>query len=285
MSVVLILTGIVLFISLYDYWTSRTWQQVTSGARNEIVFEERNRAYGAYQIRQNYNRNLLLIIAIMVASLGLAYGIHRYISSLPEEEEITATDTSQFTMEAPPLDEEVVPPPPQEPIPPMERTIEFLPPVVTDEEVDNPPPIQENMEDTKASTATNEGDEENFAPPVTTTAPPPVEKKEEETFTFVDEAAEFPGGYQEMAKYLAKNIKYPQEAIEMGIEGKSFLRFVVGKDGNIEDVRVLRGLEGCPACDKEAQRVVRSMPNWKPGKNGGKSVRSYFDLPDRKSVV
>lgn len=279
MTVVLVITGLVLFVSLYDYWTSRTWQQVTSGARNEIVFEDRNRAYGAYQIRQNYNRNLLLIIAILTASLGLAYGVHRYISSLPEEEEVTAVDTSQFTMEAPPIDEEVVPPPPQEPIPPMEKTIEFIPPVVTDEEVDTEIALQDELVDTKASTSTNDTDEENFAPPVTATAPPPVEKKEEETFTFVDEQAEFPGGYAEMSKYIAKNIKYPQEAIEMGVEGKTFLRFVVGKDGNIEDVRVLRGLEGCTACDKEAQRVVRSMPNWKPGKNGGKAVRSYFDLP------
>ncbi|MES2798397.1 MAG: energy transducer TonB [Bacteroidota bacterium] len=278
MGIVLTLTGLVLLVSLYDYYTSRTWQQVTSGMRNEVVFEDRNRAYGAYQIRQNYNKNLLLIIGIMVASMGLAFGIHQYVKSLPEEEDLQGKDSSQFTMEAPPLDEEVVPPPPQEPIPPMERTIEFLPPVVTDEEVDNPPPIQENMEDVNASTSTNDTDEENFAPPVTST-PPPVEKKEEETFTFVDETAEFPGGYAEMSKYIAKNIKYPQEAIEMGIEGKTFLRFVVGKDGNIEDVRVLRGLSGCTACDKEAQRVVRSMPNWKPGKNGGKAVRSYFDLP------
>lgn len=279
MAIVIILTALVLVFSLYDYFTSKSWQAVTSSERNELVFEERNRSYGAYQIRKDYNKNLLLIILSITLFIGISYGTYRYVTSIPEEVEESMTDASQFTMEAPPLDEEVIPPPIEEPVPPMERTIEFLPPVVTDEEVTDPPPIQENMENVNASTATNDTDNENFAPPVTNTAPPPVEKKEEETFTFVDESAEYPGGYSEMAKFISKNIKYPQTAIEMGIEGKCYLRFIVGSNGNIENVRVYRGIEGCPECDKEAMRVVKMMPNWKPGKNGGKAVRSYFDLP------
>ncbi|HNS42956.1 MAG TPA: TonB family protein [Taishania sp.] len=280
MGIIFVIVGIVLFVSLYDYFTSRSWQQVTSTTRNDIVFSDRNKEFGAYEIRKNYDRNLILILFGVVATIGLVYGTYLFIKSLPEEEvELPPVDTTLFTIEAPPLDEEVPPPPPiEEEIPvQMEKTVEFLPPVVTDEQVDTPPPIQEAMTDTKASTTTNDKETETFLPP------PVQEKKQveekEEILTFVAEEASFPGGTAEMMKYLAKNIKYPEVAIQAGIQGKVTLRFVVGKDGNIENVTVARGVPGCPECDKEAVRVVKSMPNWKPAKNDGKVVKSYFNLP------
>ena len=82
-----------------------------------------------------------------------------------------------------------------------------------------------------------------------------------------------------MMKYLSKNIQYPEIGIQTGAQGKVTLRFVVGKDGSIENVTVARGVPGCPECDKEAIRVVKSMPKWKPAKNDGKVVKSYFNLP------
>lgn len=96
---------------------------------------------------------------------------------------------------------------------------------------------------------------------------------------FVQREAMFPGGYTAMAKYLGNNIKYPELALMGGIEGKVTLRFIVGKDGNIENVTVARGVPGCPECDKEAIRVVKSMPKWEPAMNDNKIVRSYFNLP------
>lgn len=279
MGIVFIITAFVLLVSLYDYFSSRSWQQITSSSRNEVVFSERNKEYGAYEIRNNYNRNLILILVGVVATIGLAYGTYLFIKSLPEaDEELPPMDTSLFTIEAPPLDEDVPPPPPiEEEIPvQMEKSVEFLPPVVTDEQVDTPPPIQDVMQDTKASTVTNEKETETFLPP-------PVQEKKveekEEILTFVAEEAAFPGGTAEMMKYLAKNIKYPEVAIQAGIQGKVTLRFVVGKDGAIENVTVARGVPGCPECDKEAIRVVKSMPKWKPAKNDGKVVKSYFNLP------
>jgi protein TonB len=280
MGIIFVIVGIVLFVSLYDYFTSRSWQQVTSASRNDIVFSDRNKDFGAYEIRKNYDRNLILILVGVVATIGLTYGTYLFIKSLPKDEvELPPVDTTLFTIEAPPLDEDVPPPPPiEEEIPvQMEKTVEFLPPVVTDEQVDTPPPIQDVMTDTKSSTSTNDKESETFLPP------PVQEKKQveekEEILTFVAEEAAFPGGTAEMMKYLAKNIKYPEVAIQAGIQGKVTLRFVVGKDGNIENVTVARGVPGCPECDKEAIRVVRSMPNWKPAKNDGKVVKSYFNLP------
>lgn len=279
MGVIIVLIGVVLFVSLYDYFTARKWQQVTSTERNTIVFEDRNKAYGAYQIRKDYNKSLIFIMLGLVAAVGIAFGSYLFIKSLPEEVvEAPPVDLSQFTVEAPPL-EDVEPPPIEEEIPPMEKTIEFLPPVVTDEEVKTPPPTQDALADTKASTSTNNVETENFAPPVAASTPPPVEIKEEPVFLDVEESAEYPGGRAEMMKYLANNMKYPETAIQAGIEGKCYLRFIVGTDGKIQDVRISRGVPDCPECDKEAARVVRSMPKWKPGKNSGKAVRSYFDLP------
>ena len=278
MGVIVSVIILVLFVSLYDYFTARKWQQVTSSYRNDLVFEGRNKNYGAYEMRRNYDKRLIFIMLGVILVIGTSYGAYLFIKSMPEDiVEPPPLDLSQFTVAAPPL-EDVEPPPIEEEIPPMEKMIQFLPPVVTDEEVTTPPPIQEAMEETKAGLKDNLEGKNDFIPdPVETKK---VEEKiEEKIYMDVDEAAEFPGGRGEMMKYLASKMKYPETAIQAGIEGKCYLRFIVGTDGTIQDVRVTRGVPDCPECDAEAKRVVRSMPKWKPGKNGGKGVRSYFDLP------
>lgn len=278
MGVIVSVIILVLFVSLYDYFTARKWQQVTSSYRNELVFENRNKRYGAYEMRRNYDRRLIIIMLGIIVAIAGSYGAYLYVKSMPEDiVEPPPMDLSQFTVAAPPL-EDVAPPPIEEEVPPMEKTIEFLPPVVTDDEVKTPPPTQESMENTAASTVTNDIETENFKPPVVT-KPPPVETKPEPVYMDVEESAEFPGGRAAMMKFLSDKMKYPETAVQAGIEGKCYLRFIVGTDGAIQDVKVTRGVPDCPECDREAMRVVRSMPKWKPGKNGGKGVRSYFDLP------
>ena len=100
----------------------------------------------------------------------------------------------------------------------------------------------------------------------------PVEEEEEEEeeaqiFTVVESMPGFPGGETAMKRYLAENIQYPQMARESGIQGRVFVTFVVEKDGNVTDVRVLRGIGG--GCDEEAIRVIKNMPRWDPGKQRG----------------
>jgi protein TonB len=279
MDIIIFITALVLVVSLYDYFSSKSWQQVTSSTRNEVVFDERNKEYGAYQIRNNYDRNLILIILGLAVTIALAYGAYLFIKSLPEEEvEAPPIDMTLFTIEAPPLDEEVPPPPMEEEPIQMEKTVEFLPPVVTDDVVDTPPPTQDDMADTKASTVTNDTESESFVPtPVAT--PKVVEKQPDVIETFVEEEAEFPGGHKGMMEFLQRNMKYPEIAIQAGIEGRVSVRFVVEKDGTIGNVNVQKGVPGCPECDKEAVRVIKMMPKWRPGKNGGKAVRSYYSMP------
>jgi periplasmic protein TonB len=103
--------------------------------------------------------------------------------------------------------------------------------------------------------------------------------KEVEIFTIVEDMPEFPGGEAELFKYLGKSIKYPQMAKEAGIQGVVYVTFIIGPDGTVSNVEVLRGIKG--GCDEEAVRVVKSMPKWKPGKQRGKPVTVQYNLPIR----
>lgn len=103
------------------------------------------------------------------------------------------------------------------------------------------------------------------------------EAEEAEIFTVVEDAPAYPGGEEARMKYLRDNIKYPQMAKESGIQGTVYVTFVVERDGNVTDVKVLRGIGG--GCDEEAVRVVKLMPRWNPGKQRGKAVRVQFNVP------
>lgn len=100
---------------------------------------------------------------------------------------------------------------------------------------------------------------------------------EEKPFNNVEQMPSFAGGEAEMRKFLARNLVYPTEASEAGIQGRVTLRFIVEKDGSLSNVQVQRGLD--PYCDKEAVRVVKAMPKWNPGKQNGEAVPVYFTLP------
>lgn len=104
------------------------------------------------------------------------------------------------------------------------------------------------------------------------------EEKEDEIFMVVETMPEFPGGQAELFKYLSENVKYPVIAQENGIQGRVICQFVVNKDGSIVDVEVVRS-GGDASLDKEAVRVIKSMPKWKPGKQRGKPVRVKYTVP------
>lgn len=111
--------------------------------------------------------------------------------------------------------------------------------------------------------------------------PPPPEKmvQEPEIYDFVEEEATFPGGMEEYLKYIEANLVYPKVASEIQPVGKCYVSIVVEIDGSISNVKVLRGIPDCPECAKEAIRLMKAMPKWKPGKTGGKVVRSRINLP------
>jgi periplasmic protein TonB len=157
-----------------------------------------------------------------------------------------------------PITQQEIPPPP--PPPPVNVEIQV---VEDDKKIDNEIEIK-----------STEADQSTFVE---------IVQKEEviaeaEIFTIVEEMPSFPGGEEALFAYLQKEVKYPPMAKDAGISGVVYLQFVVGTDGKIKDVKVLRGVKGL---DEEAIRVVEKMPSWKPGKQRGKSVPVYFNLPIR----
>ncbi|HRD53767.1 MAG TPA: energy transducer TonB [Flavobacteriales bacterium] len=98
-------------------------------------------------------------------------------------------------------------------------------------------------------------------------------------YTIVEEMPSFPGGQEAMMRYLSANLQFPKEAQEKGVQGAVFINFVVERDGSINEVKVLRGIDN--ACEAEAIRVVQGMPKWAPGKQRGKEVRVQYNLPIR----
>lgn len=284
MGTVISLIVLVLIITIYDYVSAKSWQQVSSPNRNDLVFANRNKSYGAYVLRNEYDKRMMIIIISLLLFISLAYGAWMIYKSIPEVvPPIPPVDTTQMTVPAPPV-EEVPPPPPEDIPPPVEETVAFMPPIVVDIPVEDEMPIQEEMEEVKAATETQTGNGDEFAPPVDESGPPVVEIKEAEPETFVDEEAEFPGGYPAMMAFIQKNLVFPETAIENGVQGKCFLRFVVSVGGSISSVQVTKGVPDCPECDKAAVKAIRSMPNWKPGKLNGRSVSSYCSIPINFSI-
>lgn len=105
----------------------------------------------------------------------------------------------------------------------------------------------------------------------------PVASVDNEIYSVVSQDPQYPGGQEAMAKFLSDNLVYPAEARDKGITGRVVVTFVVEKDGNVSNVKVLRDIGG--GCGAEAVRVVKKMPRWKPGKANGKAVRTQFTLP------
>ena len=166
------------------------------------------------------------------------------------EEEVEIQQTTQET-----------PPPPP---PPAVQEVEVLNVVEDNVETES---IEINTEDDK--------EEVVIAAPVEA---PEEEEEEEVIFVVVETMPEFPGGQQALFKFLSENVKYPVIAQENGIQGRVICQFVVNKDGSIVDVEVVRS-GGDPSLDKEAVRVIKSMPKGKPGKQRGKAVRVKYTVP------
>ena len=149
-----------------------------------------------------------------------------------------------------------------------------------------PPPVQEvevlNVVEDEVETESieiNTEDDKDVEVVIAAPVEAPVEEEEEEVvFVVVETMPEFPGGQQALFKYLSENVKYPVIAQENGIQGRVICQFVVNKDGSIVDVEVVRS-GGDASLDKEAVRVIKSMPKWKPGKQRGKAVRVKYTVP------
>ncbi|MGV3560998.1 energy transducer TonB [Larkinella arboricola] len=258
---------------------------------DDIVFAERNKAYGAYSLRKGYSKTIYRSLIIGSALFLVAMATPTIINVLtPEEQEQAMVEVDLMKIPPPPIDPNEPPPPPPPPVEmPKVNTVKFLPPEVKpDEEVpeETPPPTVEELKEAVAAEKTQEGDpnaEEVIVAPEETAGPTKVEAaveaapKEEQIFTVVEQNPEFPGGMSALGQFLSKNIRYPPAASRANVSGRVFVSFVVNTDGSIQDVTVLKGLGF--GTDEEAMRVVKAMPKWRPGKQSGRPVRVKYNLP------
>lgn len=284
MTAILSIIAIVAAVSLYDYFQSRSWQRITSNIRNEVVFENRNKKYGAFVIRRDYEKTMILIIGSLFLGGGLLYAAYAGFRTPPIEKmfqpPVIIEQEIELVLSPKPTAEVELPK--QNKVASTSKVVKFPEPEITDKKVKSDVKTEEELKNAKigvsdiekkgdggGSELKKEEEKKKEIIPVKPTGP----------IDIVDVSAEYPGGYPAMMKFIQENLIYPEIGIENGAQGKCYLRFVVDDKGKISSVKVMRGIAGCPECDQEAMRVIRKMPKWKPGKLQGEDVSSYFDLP------
>ncbi len=259
----------------------------------DLVFEGKNQSYGAYQLRKDTGkRNLkalitmFLIFAAIAAIVIAKVSIDNYIASrnaaieadvelqsLAEKKEAKAEKKDEPEVEKIEIEK-------------VKSSVAFtVPEIKKDEEVKEEQEIKSQDELQETNTAIGafnvEGNDEAGGEVLKAkeviAEPEPPKVEETKVFDVVEEMPQFPGGQAALLEYLAKNIKYPVVAEENGVQGRVIVTFVVERDGSITDVKVVKSVD--PSLDKEATRVVKSMPKWQPGKQNGSAVRVKYTVP------
>ena len=238
---------------------------------DEIVFENRNKEYGAYDLRKRYvattSLSILVVVALSIALLAI-------LSFTMERKSSAKTMESIFVIIKPDpsfLDpNKIKQPEPEKPKPEIFKPV-YIEPVVVDK-VDSTDNVL---------VATGSQDSVKNRPVDAIIVPDadagPVIPDEPAPSVIVEEMPTFPGGTEALLKFISETIKYPEEAAINGIQGRVILRFVVSSDGSVKQVEVLRSIH--PSLDQEAIRVVSALPKWKPGKQNGRAVPVFYSVP------
>lgn len=268
----------------------------------DLVFQNKNKEYGAYQLRKGTSkRNILalLILIIAAALIGgyLAWKIHAdkleaerlaYMEQL-ELSKLQEQAKQEKKEDKPKIEKPIIEP--KKELPQVRETQKFTAPVIKKDELVKEENQVKAMDELDANTAVGVKDQEGTKDRTIEAArtdvvekvvieEPKEEVKQEVTqkiFDVVEQQPSFPGGQAALLQWLQQNIHYPPVAEENGIQGRVVVSFVVEPDGSITNVQVVRGVD--PSLDKEAVRVTKAMPKWQPGKQNGQAVRVKYNLP------
>lgn len=246
----------------------------------DVVFEGRNKSYGAYELRKKSGRASLIALGIGALFFAVAIGAPQIFGSLfnGSSADEANLDTKIVTIKLPPKEKpkEIIPPP--KPPPPKVDQVKFVKLVVAKKEeiTEEPPKITPEVKKTGAETLKGEPDA-----PVMITPPGDgdIKATEEDPNKLYNTAGievkpEYPGGMDKFLKYVGNNYQIPDEE---GLKGKVYVSFVVEKDGSLTDIKVIRDIGfGTGA---EAIRVLKKCPKWAPGEQNGKKVRCTYQLP------
>ena len=275
---------------------------LTSQEWRDLVFADKNKDFGAYELRRQsdkrHNMAVLFTVVGLIVVFILILAYSKYSDFRAEQEQLALQEQREKMAAAELLQQEEAEPEP-EPEPEeqkMEMEIPEIPEevlatvqvtqiaIVDADKVQNEVmDMEEQKEDNTARGVVNqEGSDdvdkfEAVKEQVIVKEPEPEKPKEEEIFVAVEQPAEFPGGQAALMKWLSNNIRYPEAAQQNDIQGRVVVKFVVEKDGSVAHAEIARGVD--KDLDREALRVVNKMPKWQPGKNNGVAVRSYFNLP------
>ncbi len=259
----------------------------------EMVFEGRNKEYGAYRLRKNAGkRNLYSLITIFIAALAIWGGISlvKFVESRTKS--VAQTSVAELSALNQPKkkaevkqQKKVKLEQPEKVVERVKSSVKFTAPVIKkDDEVK--PEDELKTQDELMSTKTAIGaldvkgndDANGEVLKIKEAVAQPEPKPEvEKVFDVVEQMPSFPGGPSALMEWLSNNVKYPVVAQENGVQGRVVVSFVVERDGSITDVKVVRGVD--PSLDREASRVVRAMPRWIPGKQNGSAVRVKYNVP------
>jgi protein TonB len=248
----------------------------------DIVFEGRNKVYGAYQLRQSNRKTTIKALIIGAIFFSIAVAAPLIINLLPEgEEQDIDRDIKITAIKLPPKEEKPklnVPPPP--PPPPKVDQVKFVKPVVAKaEEVTEEPPKIVEIKDKKVGAETIKGDPDAIltVEPVGTGKAAVIEEAPDNQIyntAGIEVKPDFPGGIDKFYKFVGNNYVTPEEE---GLKGKVYVTFVVEKDGSLTDIKVIRDIGY--GTGKEAIRVLKKSPRWSPGVQNGKPVRVLYSLP------
>ena len=222
------------------------------------------------ELRSQKSTNMLIGYVLALAAMFVAFEYTQREVKVVEEEKIYDYRMEEDMIPITKQEVVVAPPPAAAP-----TVMEFINEV--DDDTELPEEEIETSEEMNQAITTVVG---TGAPAAVVTGPvgPVVEADDEDRiYEMVEENAQFPGGDAECFKWLSEHIKYPSICVEQGVQGRVIVNFVVNRDGSIVDVKTVRSPD--PNLTKEAERVVKLMPKWKPARQGNKTVRSRFTLP------
>ena len=256
---------------------------LTSKEWCELVFEGKNKEYGAYNLRQDSARRHYRALIIVLVTSVVLFSLPTLINMVTPTKVVIDVGVTEFVkLDEPPEDKEEEIKPIEPPPPPLKSAIKFTAPVITKEEISKEEEMvtQEEVTESKAeiSFVNVEGDDDDpNAVSVTDQLNAIAQVEKIYDIVNVEQMPQYPGGEKAMREFLQKNLRYPTVAAETGIEGKVFVRFIISKTGEVISVEVTRSVH--PLCDKEAIRVIQSMPKWIPGKNNGNAVSVIYSMP------
>lgn len=259
----------------------------------EMVFEGRNKEYGAYRLRKNAGkRNLYSLITIFIAALAIWGGISlvKFVESRTKS--VAQTSVAELSALNQPKkkaevkqQQKVKLEQPEKVVERVKSSVKFTAPVIKkDDEVkpEDELKTQDELMNTKTAIGAldvkgNDDANGEVLKIKEAVAQPEPKPEVEKVFDVVEQMPSFPGGPSALMEWLSNNVKYPVVAQENGVQGRVVVSFVVERDGSITDVKVVRGVD--PSLDKEASRVVKAMPRWIPGKQNGSAVRVKYNVP------